>query len=210
MQIKLMSDQVDALLKCFSDDLTATKASEIAKINRNTVNRYYGLIRKKILKYHNFERSEGLSPHARFVSRLKRSKIRSEKIKAAFSEGPILGLLERGKKVFTVIIDDLSEKSLHSVITGNIEQVLSDFDERYNALMLKACDQYQVFYNVTEITKEHIASIEHFIRYARERLAKFNGFSQGSFLLHLKECEFRYNHRDDDLFPLIKNIFQTF
>ncbi|MBI5798777.1 MAG: IS1595 family transposase, partial [Candidatus Yonathbacteria bacterium] len=31
------------------------------------------------------------------------------------------------------------------------------------------------------------------------RLAKFNGVSRKTFLLHLKECEFRYNHKGDIL-----------
>ena len=29
--------------------------------------------------------------------------------------------------------------------------------------------------------------------YAKHRLAKFKGIKKGNFLLHLKECEFRYN-----------------
>lgn len=210
MQIKLMPDQVDALLKCFSDDLTATKASEIANINRNTVNRYYGLFRRKILKYHDCEHSNGLDLQTKMASRLEKARVRSEKIKEAFEKGPILGIFQRGRKVFTAILEDLSENSLHAMITGNAEQVFSAHDENYNRLLLKACDQYQVFYDVAEIKKEHIACIENFLHFAKERLAKFNGFSRGSFLLHLKECEFRYNHRNDDLFPLIKNIFQTF
>ncbi|MGL4986418.1 MAG: transposase, partial [Treponemataceae bacterium] len=41
---------------------------------------------------------------------------------------------------------------------------------------------------------------------AKRRLAKFNGCNSDSFVIHLKECEFRYNHRNDDLFTIIKNM----
>ena len=43
----------------------------------------------------------------------------------------------------------------------------------------------------------HINGIESFWSYAKRRLAKFNGFSRQTFLLHLKECEFRFNHREE-------------
>ena len=36
----------------------------------------------------------------------------------------------------------------------------------------------------------------------KEEKAKFNGCSSEAFVLHLKECEFRYNHRNDDLFKI--------
>ena len=45
----------------------------------------------------------------------------------------------------------------------------------------------------------HIDGIESFWSYAKRRLAKFNGVPQKTFLLHLKECEFRFNHRAEDL-----------
>jgi transposase-like protein len=41
----------------------------------------------------------------------------------------------------------------------------------------------------------HINGIENFWSYAKRRLAKFNGVSRRTFLLHLKECEFRYNNK---------------
>lgn len=41
--------------------------------------------------------------------------------------------------------------------------------------------------------------IENFWSFAKRRLAKFNGVSRKTFLLHLKECEFRYNHKHDML-----------
>ena len=34
---------------CFKNDLTATQAADICGVNRNTANRYYGLLRRAIL-----------------------------------------------------------------------------------------------------------------------------------------------------------------
>lgn len=38
-----------------------------------------------------------------------------------------------------------------------------------------------------------------FWSFAKRRLAKFNGLPSNKFFLHLKECEFRFNHRHDSL-----------
>ena len=42
--------------------------------------------------------------------------------------------------------------------------------------------------------KNHINGIENFWGYAKHRLSKFKGIKKDNFLLHLKECEFRYNN----------------
>ena len=54
----------------------------------------------------------------------------------------------------------------------------------------------------------HIDGIESFWSYAKRRLAKFNGVPQKTFLLHLKECEFRFNHRAEDLFDRILTLLK--
>ena len=41
--------------------------------------------------------------------------------------------------------------------------------------------------------------IESFWSFAKRRLAKFNGLTDDKFFLHLKECEFRLNHRNENL-----------
>ena len=45
--------------------------------------------------------------------------------------------------------------------------------------------------------KNRINGIENFWGYAKHRLAKFKGIKKENFLLHLKECEFRYNNSKD-------------
>ena len=32
----------------------------------------------------------------------------------------------------------------------------------------------------------------------KEEKAKFNGYKSEVFVIHLKECEYRYNHRNDE------------
>jgi transposase-like protein len=55
--------------------------------------------------------------------------------------------------------------------------------------------------------KSHVNGIENFWSFAKRRLPKFNGCAADKFVLHLKECEFRYNHRGEDLFNLLSKTF---
>ena len=45
------------------------------------------------------------------------------------------------------------------------------------------------------IGERHVNGIECYWSVAKIRLSKFNGFSNESFVLHLKGCEFRFNYR---------------
>ena len=44
------------------------------------------------------------------------------------------------------------------------------------------------------------SQIADFVADAKRRLAKFNGVAKHTFYLHLKETEFRFNHRRDNLY----------
>jgi transposase len=46
----------------------------------------------------------------------------------------------------------------------------------------------------------HVNGIEGFRSFAKRRLQKFNGVSAGTFHLHLKECEYRFNDRHKNLY----------
>ena len=54
---------------------------------------------------------------------------------------------------------------------------------------------YRVKHSKNEFAngKNHINGIENFWGHAKHRLSKFKGIKKENFLLHLKECEFRYN-----------------
>ena len=56
--------------------------------------------------------------------------------------------------------------------------------------------------------RTHINGIEGFWGYAKTRLVRFRGMSPSTFYLHLKECEFRFNHRGHDLYRLMMKILR--
>jgi len=64
---------------------------------------------------------------------------------------------------------------------------------------------YRVRHGKDEFVRgnSHINGIEGFWGMAKTRLVKFKGLRRSTFYLHLKECEWRFKHRDEDLYRLL-------
>ena len=51
--------------------------------------------------------------------------------------------------------------------------------------------------------------IESFWSFAKRRLAKFNGLTGKKFILHLKECECRFNLRNENVTDFMEQLYLT-
>jgi transposase len=67
---------------------------------------------------------------------------------------------------------------------------------------------YRINESIPGITrgKSHIDEIDMFWGMLKSRLIKFRGLNSGTLYLHVKETEFRYNYRENDLFELLMEI----
>ncbi len=54
--------------------------------------------------------------------------------------------------------------------------------------------------------KTHINGMEGFWSYAKERFHKYHGIGMKNYPLYLKEMEFRFNHRNEDIYVLLIHI----
>lgn len=52
----------------------------------------------------------------------------------------------------------------------------------------------------------HVNGIESFWSYAKRRLIQFNSVPMHTFYLHMKETEFRFNHRNSDLYKALLSL----
>jgi transposase-like protein len=83
--------------------------------------------------------------------------------------------------------------------------------ERYHGLVDIGYDKhFRVHHGKNEFVRgnSHINGIESFWSYTKIRLVKFHRLDKKTFNLHLKECEFRFNNRDEDLYKLLLKIFR--
>ena len=89
------------------------------------------------------------------------------------------------------------------IIQGKILEgstIHTDGWKAYYGLILNGYNHYRVFHHENEFArgKSNVNGIECFWSYAKRRFSKFNGLTDNKFILHLKESEARFNHRDDD------------
>ncbi|CAD7289868.1 IS1595 family transposase ISCagr1 [Campylobacter majalis] len=78
--------------------------------------------------------------------------------------------------------------------------IYSDDWKAYDGLVdYGAKAHYRVKHNENEFAngRFHINGIENFWGYCKHRLSKFKGIKRENFILHLKECEFRYNNKEN-------------
>jgi len=62
--------------------------------------------------------------------------------------------------------------------------------------------------NEFALGRNHINGIENFWGLCKVRLSKFRGIHKHNFYLHIKECEFRYNCRNKNLYLILLKEFR--
>ena len=210
---KITEAKFRELIKYFSLDLEAPKIAFLTHLNRNTVNRYLRLIRERIA-----EHCEQLSPLKGEIevdeSYFGAKRIKGKRGRGASGKTPVFGILQRGGKVYTEIVPDCAKSTLQAVIRGRVsaESVIhSDYWRGYNGLVdIGYKKHYRVHHGNNEFAtgKKHINGIESFWSFAKSRLLKFNGIPKTTFYLHLKESEFRFNYRNENIYLLLLKMFR--
>lgn len=216
---RLKKNKLNSLIKAFALDLTATQAAKLHKIHRNTVNAWYRHFRELI--YIASRRAPRLAgdieidqaffggskkkKDAALVRRLaglptreileKAKKIKPEK------RSQLLGILQRGGLVYTHPIAKADAQTLLPIIHMVIEPgstVYTDSWGGFNKLKLDDYVHKAINHSLEYSDKKgsHINGIESFWAFAKYRLDKFKGIPKVTALLHIKECEFRYNNKD--------------
>ena len=196
----------------FCEDIPASKTSRLTGINRNTVNRYYSHYREHILSWQ-YEEVMRLSGEIEVdESYFGARRVRGKRGRGAAGKTPVFGLLKRGGKVFVTVVASCSRAALMPIIEGKVLEgstIYSDGWKAYDGLILNGYDHYRVFHSKNEFVrgKSHINGIEAFWSFAKRRLAQFNGIKDDKFILHLAECQFRYNNRNKNLRNVLVNEY---
>ena len=204
---KITEAKFRQILRCFCLDITATNTSKLTGISRQTLNRLFYLLRKKVaLEFTIEDQATGIFEldESYFGAR----RVRGKRGRGAAGKTPVFGLLKRDGKVYVEIVKNCSKEQLMPIIQGHILEgstIHTDGWKAYDGLVLNGYDHYRVFHSHDEFVrgKCHVNGIEGFWSFAKRRLAKFNGLTDQMFFLHLKECEFRFNNRNQDLYVIM-------
>jgi transposase len=216
MPYKVLSDfKIKKILRCFCADISASKAAEILEMNRNTINRYYNLVRKKINIYSAIENKQSHGEFECDESYFGARRVRGKRGRGAAGKTPVFGLLKRDGKVYVEVVKNCSRDEIMPIIQGKVLEgstIYTDGWRAYDGLILNGYDHYRIFHSENEFArgKNHVNGIESFWSFAKRRLAQFNGLQDHKFFLHIKECEFRFNNRDKELFTILWKVWKKF
>lgn len=211
---KISEAKFRQILRCFTEDFDSTQTSKLTGISRRTISDIYQKLRLRIFQL--TENEEKLSGEIEAdESYFGAKRIRGKRCRGAKGKVPVFGLLKRNGKVYTVIVKNCKRKQLMPIIKGKILEdstIYTDGWTSYDSLVLNGYKHYRIYHSKDEFArgKNHVNGIESFWSYAKRRIAQFNGVPKNKFILHLKESEWCFNHRSDNIYKvLMKELSQN-
>ena len=201
------------VLRCFGEDLTASSTARMTGVTVRSVNDIFIRLRRRLAAISNCKSSlSGIievdesyfGPH----------RVKGKRGRGAGDKTIVFGILKRGDEVWTQIVPNAKKRTLQRLIRGKVSLdsvIHSDGWVGYDGLVdVGFAKHLRVRHadNEFAIKDNHINGIESFWGYAKHRLARFKGIRQEKFFLHLKETEFRFNHRKDNLYKLMLRILR--
>lgn len=216
------------ILRLFADDLTATQIANISGVSRVTVNSYLKKIRQQIARY-----CESLLPGDNSVNRqpyannsngratpaaLTSSSSATDTAVATRPEvgrvikPVVFGIYRHSDRLHTEILPDVNRSMIHSVIRSNrsILESQNTVEKIRRFSNLADLGQYRLYNLEQEGTGSVTADdVDAFWVLTKHRLAKFKGLNRNTVYLHLKECEFRYNNRNEDIYETLLELLKT-
>jgi len=184
------------------------------KVNRHTADRYYRLFRERIAAHQekNLKQLAGkieidesyFGPHRRGD---KRGRSTETKI-------PVIGILKRKGVVYTRIIPNVSRAVIMPVIKELVNKsrsnIYTDQWPSYDGLVVSGYKHHRINHSKEFANAHnHINGIESFWSFVKRKMRKHNGIPRHLFPLYLKEAEFRFNHRNQDLQAVLMNIIYS-
>ena len=202
------------LLRLFALDLTATDVAQLTGLTRKSVTTIFLKIRGRIAE--ECERQSPLSAGQVEVdeSYFGARRVRGKRGRGAGGKTIVFGLLKREGKVYTEIVPDCKKATLQAIIRGRVSLaavIHSDGWRGYDGLVdVGYAKHFRVNHGANEFVRgtHHVNGIESFWSYAKSRLHQFHRIAPEKFYLHLKECEYRFNQRRDNLYAELLKLLR--
>ena len=188
------------LLEFFVLEVTARSAANLLGVHPNTAALFYKKIRQIISFHLALQANEVFDGCIELDESYFGGVRKGKRGRGAAGKVAVFGILKRGGKVYTVVVEDTKSSTLMPVITRKIAPdsiVYTDSYKSFNALDVSSFHHHRINHSVHFARgKNHINGIENFWNQAKRVLRIYNGPHTDSFPLFLKECEFRFNLRN--------------
>lgn len=200
------------LVLYFARDLSATDTARLTGLTRKSVTIIYLKIRQRIAQ--ECKRSSPvLAGKVQLTDEHSCTRCICGKRACGINHGkPVFSLLELDRQIYTSIIPDCKKAPLRAIIRGRHvdDSILRNngwhgYDGLVDVEFEKA---FRVENDFPEDELYSINDVDSFWSFARTRLEKFNGISNRTFPLHLKECEWRFNHKNSNLYTELLTLLR--
>ena len=201
------------IIKLFELELSARKISQQVGLSYPTALKAVNMIRMAIVA-NNTDSDDLLTGEIELDEAYFGGRRKGNRGRGAAGKVPVFGILERDGIVRVEVVKDVSAKTLLNLTIKTVRRgsiVYTDKFRSYDALMCCGYRHLKIDHHKKFSTgKVYINGLEGFWSYAKERLIKHHGVSKEKFPLYLKEMEFRYNNRNDEIFNLLAQYLVIF
>ena len=210
---KISEPKFRQIIRYFALDLTASDTARLTGISVRSINNLYLKLRVRLaqLAEHNAPLSGIVEMDESYFGA---QRIRGKRGRGAGGKTIVFGILKRGETVYTEIVPNAAKATLLKVIRGHLDVqsiINTDGWRAYDGLVDVGYEKhFRVHHGNNEFARgnQHINGIESFWSYAKGRLAKFKGVAKHTFYLHLKETEFRFNHRHQNVYKTLLKMLR--
>lgn len=211
---KISEAKFRQVMRHFALDLTASDTARLCGLSVRSTNAIYQRVRQRMAQWCAAQspfQGEIEADESYFGAR----RVRGKRGRGAGGKTIVFGLLKRGVNVYTEIVPNASKASLQAIIRGKVDPnsvIHTDGWPGYDGLVDIGFDKhFRVNHGNNEFVRgsKHVNGIESFWGYSKHRLAQFNGVAKHTFYLHLKECEFRFNHRHLNLYLALLKLLRN-
>lgn len=210
---RLRTRQVREIVRLFCLEVPARKAAVDLGVHRHTVERLYRELRHRIVLQ--CEREAGTLDgevevdESYFGGRRKGLRGRSVQGKSV-----VFGILKRQGWVYTRQVGDVTGRTLKGIIGEKVPPgatVYSDQFRSYDGLVTDGYEHYRIRHDreFARGRRNHINGLENFWSFAKGKLLRYRGIQRSVFSTYLKEMEYRFNHRNEPLVPLVEALLMN-
>jgi len=197
------------ILYYFYLEISAKKTASEMDLDYGVVHRKFMGFRELIAVYCNTE-ARRLDGELELDESYFGGKRKGNRGRGANNKTIVFGILERKGKVHTVIVENVSKDTLMKSIKNKTKKGSVFYTDGWKSYA--SLHQYGK-HNIIKHDKDkfaeghnHINGIEGFWSYAKERFHKYHGINKKNYPLYLKEMEFRFNNRNENVYKLLINI----
>ena len=213
---KISERKFRQIVRYFAMDFTASDVAQLSGLTRKTVTLIFLRIRQRLAA-----ECERASPYSGCEVEVDESyfgarRVRGKRGRGASGKTIVFGIFKRNGCVYTEVVPDCRKRTLQAVIRGrvNLDTVIhSDGWRGYDGLVdVGYSKHFRVDHGRDQFVRgpHHVNGIESFWSFAKRRLQKFNGVPARTFYLHLKECEYRFNNRDNNLARVLLKLLERY